>query len=295
MKQRFSDSMIKAFSYVYIGIFAVICIYPLLLTVAVSFSDNRLVMMHGYKLIPEKSTLDSYVYIFRTNGARILNSYGVTIFQTAAGTLISMFVTSMMAFALMWKTLKYRNAISFFSYFTVIFSAGLVPWYIVCVNYLKLKNSILALILPYALSVWNLFLLRNFFQSIPDSLFESVEIDGGSYFLMYWKIGLPLAKTALLTLTLLYALQYWNDWFLAVMLITQRQLYPLQYYLYDIMSNVQAANQGMLPTGVAGHIAFPTETTKMVVTCVTIGPIIFLYPFFQKHFVHGIIIGAVKG
>jgi putative aldouronate transport system permease protein len=294
MKRTASDRLVIAASYLYIGLFAIFCIYPLLLTISVSLSDNRLVMMHGYKLIPEKLTLDSYEYIFRTNGNRILNSYGVSIAQTVVGTLLSILVTSMMAFAIMWKKMKYRNVIAFFSYFAVIFSAGLVPWYIVCVNYLHLKNTIFALILPYTMSVWNLFLLRNFFKSIPDSIFESADIDGANYFHMYWAIGLPLAKTALLTVSLLYSLEYWNDWFLAVMLITERKLYPLQYYLYIVMSNVQAANQGQIPSG-AGHITFPTETSKMVVTVVTIGPIMFLYPFFQKYFVNGIVIGAVKG
>ena len=294
MRSRSSDKIVSTLSYLFIGLFAAFCIYPLLLTIGVSFSDNHLVQLHGYRIIPEKFSLVTYEYILKTNGKRILDSYGVTLFQTVVGTLLSIFITSMMAFAIMMKNLKYRNAIALFSYFTVIFSAGLVPWYIVCVNYLGLKNNLFALILPYSMSVWNLFLLRNYFKSIPESIFESVEIDGGNYFYMYCKVGIPLAKTALLTVSLLYSLQYWNDWFLAVMLITERKLFPLQYYLYSIMSNVQAANAGQIQGG-AGHISFPTETAKMVVTCITIGPIVFLYPFFQKYFVHGIMIGAVKG
>jgi putative aldouronate transport system permease protein len=294
MKTGSTDKIVKIISYLFVGLFAALCVYPLLLTVGVSFSDNRLVQIHGYKIIPEKFSLDTYEYIFRTNGKRILNSYSVTLFQTIAGTLLSILITSMMAFALAMKTLKYRNKIAMFSYFTVIFSAGMVPWYIVCVNYLGLKNNLLALILPYAMSVWNLFLLRNFFQSIPESIFESVEIDGGNYLYMYYKVAIPLSKTAILTVAFMYALQYWNDWFLAVMLITERKLYPLQYYLYSIMSNVQAANSGQIQS-VSGHIPFPGETTKMAVTCITIGPIVLLYPFFQRYFVNGIMIGAVKG
>jgi putative aldouronate transport system permease protein len=291
MKQKFSDRIIALISFLVVGIFGLLCLYPILLTISVSFSDNYLVQIHGYKLIPEKFSADTYVYIFTTNAKNIFNAYKVTIFVTIAGTLLAMLVTSMMAFALSIRSLKYRNGISLFSYFTVIFSAGIVPWYIVCINILHLKDSIFALILPYSVNVFYLFLLRNYFQSIPDSIFESAKIDGANYFYIYYKIAVPLAKTALLTVGLLYSLSFWNDWWLAIMLITKKKLFPLQYYLYNIMSNVQALQQGVATS----HITLPTETAKMATTCITIGPIIFLYPFVQKYFVKGITIGAVKG
>jgi putative aldouronate transport system permease protein len=200
----------------------------------------------------------------------------------------------MMAFALSIKTLKYRNAIAAYSNFTIIFSAGMIPWYIVCVNYLHLSNNILGLICPYLLSVWNLFLLRSYFQAIPDSIIESAKIDGANYLQIFAKIAVPVTSTGLLTIGMMYALQYWNDWWLAIMFITKRDLFPLQYYLFNIMSNVQALTSGRV-SNIGSKISLPTETVKMAVTVVTIGPIIFIYPFIQRYFVKGIMTGAVKG
>ena len=293
MKLNVSDAFIKVFSYVFTGLFALFCLYPLLLTVAVSFSKENLVQIHGYKLIPEKFSLDAYTYLLVSNGDRILKSYLVTILVTLAGTLTALFLTSMMAFAMASKDMKYRNGIALFSYFTVIFSAGIIPWYIVCVNYYKLSDNLLGLILPYTVNVWFLFLMRNYYQSIPDAILESAKIDGAGYFYTYFRIASPLSKTALLTVALLYSLQYWNDWWLAIMFINKQELFPLQYYLYTIISNAQALASGNV-SSLTGKISLPTETIKMAATVVATGPIVFLYPFVQKYFVHGIMVGGVK-
>lgn len=225
---------------------------------------------------------------------RILRSYGVTIFVTVVGTALAMIVTSMCSFALSNKNLKYRNAISFFCNFTIIFSAGLIPWYYICVNWYGFSNNFRALIIPQILSMFNMFLLRTYFSQVPFSLYESARIDGAGYFTIWYKIAIPLTKTGIMTVGMMYALCYWNDWWNALMFVDNRDYFPLQYYLYNILSNVNAISSGRIPAGAAANIQLPSETVKMAVTIVTIGPIIFLYPFIQKYFVDGIMAGAVK-
>lgn len=288
------DRAVKIFSALFIGLIAVVCIYPLVMVLSVSFSDNFTVTSKGYSVIPQNFTLDTYRYLFAHSGWRILRSYVVTILVTIIGTVLSMMITSMISFALSIKKLKYRNLISFICNFTIIFSAGLVPWYYVCVNWYGMMDSYLGLILPSLFSVWNMFLLRTYFEEVPQSLYESAQIDGASYFRIWWEIAIPLSKTAMLTVGMMYALCYWNDWWNALMFINDRDKFPLQYFLYNILSNVNAISSGRIPSGAAANIKLPSETVKMAATMITIGPIIFLYPFVQKYFVNGIMTGAVK-
>ncbi len=288
------DGLVKGFAYIFIAFIAVVCLYPLIMVLSVSFSSNAAVVKHGYSVIPQSPTGDTYLYLFAHSGFRILRSYIVTIIVTIVGTLGSMLVTSMISFALSIKDLKYRNVIAYFCNFTIIFSAGLIPWYYVCVNWYHLMDSYFALVLPSLFSVWNMFLLRTYFSAVPVSLYESAKLDGASYYQIYWKIALPLSKTAMLTVGLMYALCYWNDWWNALMFINNRDKFPLQYFLYNILSNVNAISSGRIPSGAAANIKLPSETVKMAVTIITIGPIIFLYPFIQKYFVDGIMTGAVK-
>ncbi|MFX3635748.1 MAG: carbohydrate ABC transporter permease [Candidatus Pristimantibacillus sp.] len=288
------DRLVKSLAYCFIGLFALVCLYPLVLTLSVSFSSEQDIVKSGYSIIPLTPSLDTYKYIFVNSGMKILKSYGVTIFVTVIGTISALLITSMIAFSISIKKLRYRNIIAFISNFTIIFSAGLIPWYMVSVNVYGLKNSILALIIPSVFSVWNMFLMRTYFSSISPSLYEAAEMDGANYFTIYIKIALPLSKTALLTVGLMYALNYWNDWWNALIFINDKDLFPLQYFLYNILSNVNAISSGRIPSGASGNITLPAETVKMAITVITIGPIIFLFPFIQKYFVHGIMAGAVK-
>lgn len=296
MKKRISisDRAVQIFSYVFITIIAVACFYPLLMVLGVSLSDNTAVVKQGYSAIPRDFTFDTYLYLFAHSGTRILKSYGVTIFVTVVGTLGAMLVTSMIAFAISIKSLKYRNVISYICNFTIIFSAGLIPWYYVCVKWYHFTDSYMGMIIPSMFSVFNMFLMRTYFSEIPDSLYEAARIDGASWFKIYKDIAIPLSKTAMLTVGMMYALSYWNDWWNALMFINDREMFPLQYYLYNILSNVNAISSGRVPAGAAANLKLPAETVKMAVTMITIGPIIFLYPFVQKYFVNGIMTGAVK-
>lgn len=293
-KINISDSAVKIFSYIFITFIALACLYPLLMVLGVSFSDNTAVVKNGYSVIPQEFTLNTYLYLFAHSGKRILKSYGVTIGITIVGTLGAMLVTSMTGFAVSIKSLKYRNVISYICNFTIIFSAGLIPWYYVCVKWYHFTDSFAGMIIPSMFSVFNMFLMRTYFSEIPDSLYEAARIDGASWFKIYKDIAIPLSKTAMLTVGMMYALAYWNDWWNALMFINDREKFPLQYYLYNILSNVNAISSGRVPAGAAANLKLPAETVKMAVTMITIGPIIFLYPFVQKYFVNGIMTGAVK-
>lgn len=293
-KVSVSDRAVQIFSYVFITIIAVACLYPLLMVLGVSFSDNTDVVKNGYSVIPQNFTFDTYLYLFAHSGKRILKSYGVTIGITIVGTLGAMLVTSMTGFAVSIKSLKYRNVISYICNFTIIFSAGLIPWYYVCVKWYHFTDSYAGMIIPSMFSVFNMFLMRTYFSEIPDSLYEAARIDGASWFKIYWDIAIPLSKTAMLTVGMMYALAYWNDWWNALMFINDREKFPLQYYLYNILSNVNAISSGRVPAGAAANLKLPAETVKMAVTMITIGPIVLLYPFVQRYFVNGIMTGAVK-
>ena len=289
-----SDRWARFVAYVIVGLLGLICLYPLLLTVTVSLTPEDTISREGYRLIPSRWTLDTYIYIFAHSGNRILKSYIVTIIVTLVGTAGSMLVTCMISYAISLQEMRYRNVIAFICNFTSIFSAGLIPWYVVCANWYGLRNNILALILPAMFSVWNMFLMRTYFRAISPSLYDAAKIDGAGHMTIFFRIALPLSVTALLTVGLMYALGYWNDWWHALMFIDDRDLFPLQYYLYSIMSNVNAVSSGRIPSGAAANIRLPKETVKMAVTIITIGPIIFLYPFIQRYFVKGIMTGAIK-
>ena len=294
IRQSKNDRWAKIVAYVIVGLFGLICLYPLLLTVTVSFTPEDVINKDGFRLIPSEFTLDTYTYIFAHSGARILKSYGVTILVTVVGTMGSMLVTCMIAYAISLREMKYRNVIAFICNFTSIFSAGLIPWYVVCTNWYGLRNNIFALILPPLFSVWSMFLMRTYFKAISPSLYDAAKIDGAGHMTIFFRIAMPLSVTALLTVGLMYALNYWNDCWHALMFVDDRDLYPLQYYLYSIVSNVNAVSSGRVPAGAAANIRLPAETVKMAVTIITIGPILFGYPFIQRYFVRGIMTGAVK-
>lgn len=257
-----------------------------------SFSSEAAIIKNGYSLLPQDFTTIAYKLIFEDS--TVYKAYGVTIFVTVVGTILSMLVTSGLAYALAVKTVKYRKQIAFFVYFTMLFHGGLVASYLMISKYLHLRNSIWVLILPAMVSPWNMFLLRNFFQTIDASLSESATIDGANDVQILFKIILPVSKPAIATIGLFYALAYWNKWFEAMLYIDNRDLFPLQYLIRRIMENVEFANQ--LSANVAlTEFVVPTYTSRLAMAVVTIGPIVFLYPFLQKYFVKGLMVGSIKG
>jgi len=279
--------------YIFVGLFALICLFPFALMITSSFMSEKEIITEGYKLFPKKLTLSAYQFLL-DNPKKLLDSYGVTITLTVFGTALGLFFMSMAGYVLNRKDFIYRNFFSFFIYFTTLFSGGLIPTYIVMVKYLQLKDSILAMLLPTMISAWSIFLMRNFLKSIPDSLYESATLDGAGDFRIYWQIFMPLAIPSLATVGLFLALAYWNEWYNAMLYIESANKFPLQYFLQKMVN--QTNIQTLIKQGVAIDTAnLPTQSVKMATAVLATGPIILLYPFVQRYFVGGLTIGAVKG
>ena len=284
---------LKIICYIIVALFAVVCLFPFLLMVTSSFMNEQEILAEGYKLLPKEWSVSAYEFLFQ-HPAKLLNAYKVTIFIAIVGTCLGLFLMSMAGYVLCRQDFKYRNQISFFIYFTTLFSGGLIPNYIWMVNGLGLKNSVWSMILPALMSPWSIFLMRNFMKAIPDSLYESAAIDGAGDFRIYWQIFMPLAKPSLATIGLFLVLGYWNEWYNAMLYIESTAKYPLQYFLQQMVS--QADIQLLIQQGATISTAdLPSESIKMATAVVATGPIILVYPFVQKYFVSGLTIGAVKG
>ena len=278
--------------YLFLLVFSVFCAVPMLLIVMVSVTDEASIIKFGYSLIPAEFSVEAYKIVFR-RGSSVLRSYTVTAFVTFVGTLLAVAITAMAAYTLANKHVKYRNAMAMFVFFTMLFHSGLVPWYVMCRN-LGLTDNVLALIIPSLLfNPFNLFLVRNFMKGIPDSLMDSAKIDGASDFRIAFAIFFPLSTPVLAAVSLFYALGYWNDWFNAIMLVDDKRLYPLQYLLLKLRELQTLAELQM--AGMGSDFTVPGESLKMATAIVTIGPIVFFYPFLQRYFVKGLIIGSIKG
>lgn len=280
--------------YTVMSLITVVSFIPFWLMFSASISDEMTVITEGFSLIPHKFSLDAYRSIFG-GFHQLLRSYGVTFLVTVTGTVISIILTSMTGYVLMRKDFQARNKISFFIYFTSLFSGGVIPSYILIVKYLKLKNSLWALILPCILSPWNIFLMRNYMKAIPYSLVDAATIDGANDWQIYRKVIMPLCQAGLATVGLFVALNYWNDWYHASLYITKEELYPLQYLLHRMLSNAEYMKQAAASGVVVDNMVLPSETLKMATAIVVTGPILLLYPFVQKYFVKGIMVGSVKG
>lgn len=291
VSEKKSSSFIQIIISLVLLMFCVITFVPFILVIIVSITNEDSIIKNGFSFFPEKLSFDAYKLALGDN--MILSSYKVTLLVTAIGTITAVLLCAMIGYAMSVKKVKYRNAISFFMFIPMVFNAGLLPWYLVCTRVLHLQNSILALILPMLISPFNVFLLRNYFRTIPDSLAESAEIDGASPFSIFFRIILPLAKPILATVTLFIALAYWNDFTMALWFINKKNLYPLQFILYKILSLITFVRSGKIST--IGSLVTPKESLQMAIFVITIGPIILLYPFMQKYFVKGIMIGSVKG
>lgn len=282
-------------SYIILTVLSIVCLLPFLLVLSGSFSSQQSIQLNGYRLIPETFSLDAYKMLFKIP-EELLRAYGVTITVTVVGTVLGLLLTSMAAYVLASKDFRYRYQVSFFFYFTSIFGGGLVPWYIFNTKYLHFHNSIIALILPILINVTYLLILKSYMMSIPDELYQSAKLDGAGDFTVFWRIAMPLSKAGLATVGLFIALNYWNDWYNAMLFLDEgaRDLYPLQYFLNNILTKAQAMNAAAARSGIPASDV-PSEPIKLAMTVVATGPIVLLYPFLQKYFVKGVTIGAVKG
>ena len=281
---------------VILTILSLLSVIPFIFVIIISFTDEEALAMNGYRFIPEKWSLYAYEYIVSA-GENILRSYGVTILVTVVGTLIGLLLTGTYAYALSRKTYAFRSFFTKVITVPMLFSGGMIANYLVMTKVLMLKNTIWALILPLCMNSFNVIVLRFFKTSIPDSVVESAKIDGASEWKLFFRIVIPMAMPGLATIGLFLTLGYWNDWFNALMYIDNKDWIPLQFLLMQIQNSIDwlASNKSMMGVdGIKAAANLPKETIKMAIVVISTLPIIFAYPFFQRYFVNGLTIGAVK-
>ena len=279
-------------------VYAILCIIPFIIVVSASLSRPLDLSQQGYKIWPSELSLNAYETIFK-NPETILRSYGVTIFVTAATVAFGLLFMSMVAFTLARQNCVFRRPLSFFFYFTMLFSGGLVPSYIWITQYLKMQDTYWVMILPSLINVFYVFMIRTFFQRLSTALYESAKIDGASEFTIYFRIALPLSLPVLATVAFFTAMGKWNDWTTGLYYLNKANLYPLQYLLYQIQQNIQTLLAAMnFTTSGMGAIPLediPGENLLMAMAVVASGPMLLVFPFFQKYFVAGLTVGAIKG
>jgi len=292
--KQLDRQIFAAIGYFSLAVLAILCIFPFILIISSSFTEESVIVTEGFKLFPSAFSTEAYSILFKYPD-QMLRAYVVTISVTMLGTLSGLFLTSMTAYSLSRKDFKWRNQFSFFFFFTTLFNGGLVPWYLLIVNYLHMKDTILALIIPLLLNVFYIIVMKSFMSNIPEAITESAKIDGAGDFHIFRSLIIPLSKPALATIGLFIALNYWNDWYNALLFVSDEKLMPLQYYLYKMLGNMDGMRKAMMGSGAVITSSLPTEGLKMAMTIVASGPILIAYPFIQKYFVQGLTIGAVKG
>lgn len=288
-----SDIIIRTTGYILISVYALACIFPFLIIIGTSFTSEEVIRAEGVKLIPVDFTLKAYEMVCK--GGAIWYSYALTIIMTLCGTLVGLSIIAMTGYALQRKDFPFRNAISFFIYFTSLFQAGLAPYYLLMVQTYKLKDSYLAVFFPLLMTPWLIILMKNFVKAIPHEITESGKIDGAGDMKIFTALILPMIKPALATVGLFLALGYWNEWYQSSLFLSSKvDVKPLQYTLYEVVNKLD-----QLKNSVAGQYItladIPQESIKMANAVMATGPIIFLYPFVQKYFIGGLTVGAVKG
>jgi putative aldouronate transport system permease protein len=277
---------------------SVICIFPLLMILSVSFSSDRSLSLFGYSLVPREVSFTAYRYILK-NPRTILNAYKVTLVVTAVGTSISLIITGAMAYVLSRRDYGLHGVLNFILLFTLLFHGGLVPSYITITRVYHLKDTWAVLIVPLLLNPWYVFLMRGFMHDLASDLIDAAKIDGASETRIFFQIVMPVTKPAFATIGVFVAFMYWNDYGQSLYYIDNLDLTSLQFYLYRIMMSVQTMLRMIQEVG--GEAAsmsimdLPTESARMALCVLAAGPMLFVFPFFQKYFVRGLTIGSIKG
>lgn len=297
--QTKGEKAFKLLSYCLVALMAIIAIAPFLLIFIASITDETALVANGYSYFPNALSMDAYEYLFDKAGT-ILKAYGISVFVTVFGTAVTVFLTPMLAYPLSRKDFKYRNVISFIVFFTMLFNGGVVPSYIMWTKLFHLSNTVWALILPnYLITAVNVFLVRNYFATnVPAAVIESARIDGASELRIYFKIMLPLSVPVIATIALFTGLIYWNDWTNSIYYITSPKLYSIQYYLMVLMQDIQFLQSGSASAAIGGSVSMlqmPATSIRMALAVIGVLPIVIIFPFFQKYFVKGVVMGAVKG
>lgn len=293
IKLSTSSKVFYVICYAVVLAMAIICLIPFLLLISGSLTSEQWIRFNGFSLLPGELSVEAYKIIFKTP-QRILRAYGVSFFVTIVGTALGLLLTTLTAYVISRKDFKYRNHLSFFFYFTTLFNGGMVSTYIFYIQYLHLKDSLWAVILPGMFNVFYLLIMRTFVNNIPFALIESAKLDGAGEWRIFFTIILPLLKSGLATIGLFLALGYWNDWYNAMLYLSSEEKYPLQYMLYSIQQQTQALSRIAAQAGIQVQ-NLPSNSLKLAMAVVATGPIVIVYPFVQKYFIAGITIGSVKG
>lgn len=290
MKKKVSigERSFTLFNNTFLILLALICIVPFLNIIATSFASTQEVVAKKFILFPTTFSLDAYRYILST--PTIFRALAVSIGVTGVGTIVSMCATSLMTYGLSRKYLFGRGFVNFLVVFSMLFSGGMIPTFLV-VRSLGLVNSYWAMILPVAVNAMNMIIMRNFFQALPDSLEESAKMDGCTDFGVFFKIMLPLALPSIATISLFYAVTYWNTYMTAILYINDSSKWPIQILLRQIV----IVSSGMQAESSAVDVIPPAQTVKMAVIVIATVPMLIVYPFVQKYFVKGALVGSVKG
>ncbi|UKS27894.1 carbohydrate ABC transporter permease [Paenibacillus sp. HWE-109] len=279
-------------------LFSLAFLLPFLMIISVSLSNEQELMREGYRLLPMRIDFTAYRYVFE-NPAQMIDSYIITAFQALFGTLLALIVMALCAYPLSLVHYKLRNTTTFFIFFTMLFGGGLIPSYILNTQYLHIGNTFWIYILPTLANAFHIIILRTFFQGIPYSLAESAKMDGARELTIFFRIILPLSKPVLATIALFNILDRWNNWYTSLIYVNNSKLYTLQYLLQKILMDaefVKSLAQDAPPGMFTGSmLEVPTESMKFAMCIVAAGPMLVIFPFFQKYFAKGLTIGAVKG
>lgn len=291
------EKVVRVFAHILLALLGLTCICSFLLVLGSSFQTEQEIQQYGYSIVPRIFSTEAYMAVFN-NPKSIISAYIVTIVTTVIGTFIGVCISAGAGYVISRPNYRYRKILSFYIFFTMLFSGGLVPSYILITQWLHLKNTIWALILPSVVSSWYILLMKGFFHGLPDSITEAARIDGASELRVFATIVLPISKPVLATIALFYALGYWNEWYLSLLYIDNPSLYKLQYLLMQILRKVQFMNTeaGQAVANISGdNMQMPTLNLRMAMCVLAVGPMLLAFPFFQKYFVKGITVGAIKG
>lgn len=289
------DRVAKILLNLFFTLLSAVFVIPILSVVFIAFTSDASITAHGYPFFIRDFDTSAFRYILR-NPDTILNAYKVTLTVSVVGTFLYLLIASMAAYVISRPGYRFRRQVTFYFFFTMLFSGGLVPYYILMTRTLHLKNTLTAMILPLLVNCWYLMMLKTFMADIPNEILEAATIDGAGPLRIYWRFVLPLSKPALATIGLLTFLDYWNSWMPAMLFIDDKKLYPLQYMLQVMLRNIlEILKQMTSGMGEADVSSLPTENTRMAMCILAVGPMLFIFPFFQKYFTRGLTVGAVKG
>lgn len=271
---------------------AVCYIYPFLMVISVSLTEETALYQNGYQLIPEKISTLAYELVFR-NPEQMIRAYIVTIVFTLAATLLSALVTSLLAYPLSRQNFIWKKPLSFLVFFTMLFSGGLVPTYLLITKVLHLNDKIWVYILPGLVSAYNVMIVRTNYRSLPEEMIEAAKLDGASELRICFQIVIPLCKAGIASVAFLFLVAKWNDWMTSMLYIRNPDLYSLQYLLQRLLRETDFLRNSL--NGLDAGSTPPLETLRFAMALVAAGPVLVIFPFFQKYFTKGMTLGGVKG